>query len=83
MSVFYTASKGEYQLKRPLISIYEQLNDKRFFYVDQSTVVNIDHIIGVSGSTVTLDNEIEIPVSRKMMPALKAALLKLWGGTLR
>lgn len=80
MIVFYTASKGGYHLKRPLISIYEQLNDRRFFYADQSTIVNIDHIIGASAATVTLDNGAEIPVSRKMMSALKSELLRLWGG---
>lgn len=82
MTVFYTDSREDYQLKRSLKDVYQELNDPRFVYVDQSTIVNLDRVLRMGGNEVILEGEVKIPVSRKMMPALKAALLRLWGGHL-
>lgn len=79
MTVFHTDNGVEYQLKSPLKEIFEKLNDNRFAYVDQSTIVNLDRIVQLSESEVTLTEGMKLPVSRKMMPSLKSSLLRLWG----
>ena len=79
MTVFHTDNNEEYQMKAPLREVYEKLNDSRFSYVDQSTLVNMDRIIHLAESEVTLAGDIRLPVSRKMMPSLKTSLLRLWG----
>lgn len=78
MTVFHTVQK-EYRMKSALREILEKLNDTRFAYLDQSTVVNLDRIVHLTESEVTLSDGTKLPVSRKMMPALKSSLLRLWG----
>lgn len=79
MTVFHTDNQVEYQMKSPLREVYEKLNDSRFAYVDQSTIVNLDRIVQLSESEVTLTEGMKLPVSRKMRPSLKSSLLRLWG----
>lgn len=78
MTVFHTVHR-EYQMKSTLREVLEKLNDPRFAHVDQSTVVNLDRIVHLTESEVTLSNGLKLPVSRKMMPSLKSSLLRLWG----
>lgn len=78
MIVFHTNNELEYHMKAPLREIFKKLNDKRFAYVDQSTIVNLDRVIHLAESEVTLTGEIKLPVNRKSMPSLKSALLHLW-----
>lgn len=79
MVIFHTDNKVEYQMKAPLKEIFAKLNDNRFAYVDQSTIVNMDRIVHLAESEVTLTEGMKLPVSRKMMPFLKSSLLRLWG----
>lgn len=79
MTIFHTDRKVEYQMKAPLKEIFKKLNDSRFAYVDQSTIVNIDRIVYLAESEVTLTEGMKLPVSRKMMSSLKSSLLRLWG----
>ncbi|MCH5353675.1 MAG: response regulator transcription factor [Acutalibacter sp.] len=78
MTVFHTIQK-EYQMKSSLREVLEKLADARFAHVDQSTVVNLDRIVHLTESEVTLSDGMKLPVSRKMMPSLKSSLLRLWG----
>lgn len=79
MVVIHTDNEREYQMKAQLKDIYKKLNDIRFAYVDQSTIVNLDRVIRLAEHEITLAGERKLPVSRKMLPSLKASLLRLWG----
>lgn len=79
MVVFHTDNETEYQMKAPLKEIFEKLNDNRFAYVDQGTIINLERVVQLSESEVTLTGEMKLSVSRKMLPSLKASLLRLWG----
>lgn len=79
MTVVHTEKQGEFQIKRPLRDIFGELNDIRFAYVDQSCIVNLNYVAQLKGSETTLSNGIKLPVSRKMTPALKSSMLRLWG----
>lgn len=79
-AIIHTERQGEFSLMCPLKTIYSDLNDPRFAYVDQSCIVNIDQIVQLGKNEVILKDDTKLPVSRKMMPALKVAILHLWGG---
>lgn len=79
MVVIHTDNNREYQMKTQLKDVYKKLNDIRFAYVDQSTIINLDRVSQLAESEVTITGEIKLPVSRKMLPSLKASLLRLWG----
>lgn len=79
MVIIHSDNRVEYQMKASLRDVFNKLNDSRFAYVDQSTVVNMDRIAHLAESEVTLTEGIKLPVSRKMMSSLKYSLLRLWG----
>lgn len=80
MVMIHTDSGEVFQMKASLKEVREKLNDRRFAYVDQSTIINLDRVIRLAEREITLAGERKLPVSRKMLPSLKASLLRLWGG---
>ena len=75
----HTMRQGNIYSNETLAKLFERLNSKRFLYADQSYFVNVDHILKLGSHTVTLIGEkTPIPVSRRMWPALKSAVLKEW-----
>lgn len=78
-AVIHTARQGKLPLLCPLKTIFEELSDPRFTYVNQSCIVNIHQIIQLEKTEVTLRDGTRLPVSRKMMPTVKLAILRLWG----
>lgn len=78
-AIIHTSRQGDLPLLCPLKTIYSDLNDSRFTYVDQSCIVNIDQIVQLGKNEVVLKDDTKLPVSRKMMPSVKVAILRLWG----
>lgn len=78
-AIIHTERQGELSLMRPLKTIYGELNDPRFTYVDQSCIVNIDQILQLGKNEVILKDDTRLPVSRKKIPNVKVAILRLWG----
>ncbi|MBR3393111.1 MAG: response regulator transcription factor [Firmicutes bacterium] len=75
----HTLRQGNIYSNEPLAKLYERLNSRRFYYADQSYFVNIDHILKLGTHTVYLiGSKLPLQVSRRMWPALKAAVLKEW-----
>lgn len=68
------------QIRSPLKEVYDKLNSNRFLYIDRSCFVNLDFILKITGSSVTLKNGDVLSVSRKLLPTLKATTTRLWGG---
>jgi DNA-binding LytR/AlgR family response regulator len=60
----YTAHHS-YDLYTPLSNIYENLNDKRFSIPHRAFIINLDKIKLINKDTIILENNIEIPLSRK------------------
>ncbi len=75
-----TEKQGTLHDSRSLGGLLKSLNDPRFISVDRSTFVNLDHVLEVSDSGLILKGGEEISVSRKMMPQVKQAILRVWGG---
>lgn len=47
--------------------------------ISSPLIVNIHQIIQLEKTEVTLRDGTRLPVSRKMMPTVKLAILRLWG----
>lgn len=63
---------------RGIKELFDQLNDRRFLFIDRSCFINTDYIRHISGFDVTLLNDEQLPVSRRMMANLKSYLAKEW-----
>lgn len=81
MTEIVTERQGNRQIKRPLRDVFHEINDERFlFIVNKGCFVNSDFILQVTNSTIILKDKTILPVSRNMLPQVKSALLRLWGG---
>ncbi len=54
------------------------LGDRRFCLCGSSFVFNLQHIAGISGPTVLLDNGVQVPIPRRSAPDVKAAWGRYW-----
>lgn len=74
--------KGQepYRDNHGLMELYEKLNDSRFVYIERGCFVNLDYVLRIGDSQVWLASGEKLPVSRKMLPSLRATILRLWGG---
>ncbi len=79
MVEIHTANQGIITAARSLGELFSALNEERFFYSDRSTIVNMDYVLKLSKTGLVLKTGEELPVSRLMMPKVKAAIMKVWG----
>lgn len=68
------------QDRHGLMELYGKLDDPRFVYIERSCFVNLDYVLRIAESQVWLKGGEKLPVSRKMLPSLRATILNLWGG---
>lgn len=77
--LIHTLRQGIISSNETLSKLFQRLNSQRFLYGDQSYFVNLDHILRLGNHTLQLIGVREhLPVSRRMWPALKEAVLKEW-----
>lgn len=75
-----TERLGRPVIRKPLKEVMRELNDARFIYTNKSCIVNGNFVVSVQSNALALRGGEVLPVSRKMMPAVKSGLLRLWGG---
>lgn len=79
-SKIHTVSFSVINDNRGLKELYSLLDEKQFVYIDRGTFVNLDYVFQIKGNTVVLRNKEELPASRGMLPKVKLAINRLWGG---
>ncbi len=79
-SKIHTVSFNVINDNRGLKELYSLLDEKQFVYIDRGTFVNLDYVFQIKGNTVVLRNKEELPASRGMLPKVKMAINRLWGG---
>ena len=77
--VISTESYGDITDNRGIKQFFDELNDRRFIFIDRSCFVNIDYISQITGYTLRLKNGVTLPVSRRSMQGVKQILLEQWG----
>ena len=75
----HTSRQGIIKTGKGIKDTFEQLQDNRFVFIGRSCFVNLDHVQQLSESEVELDTGERLPVSRKMLPGVKATILRVWG----
>ncbi len=80
MTEIVTQRQGDQRTKRPLRDIFAEIDDGRFlFIIDRGCFVNTDFILQITDRSIVLKDRESLPVSRNMLPQVKAALLRSWG----
>ena len=67
---------SSYQEKSSIQNFAKQLPEELFIEAYHSLYINIDHIRKVNPDTVVLDNDKELPVSRRKRKALMTAVMR-------
>lgn len=75
----HTVRQGVLATGRGIKDTFAQLHDERFVFIGRSCFVNLDHVQQLSESEIELDTGERLPISRKMLPGVKATILRVWG----
>ena len=75
-----TTEQGTISDNRGLRELYGVINDSRFIFTERSCLVNLDFARQIEGSFLVLKSGEKVPISRPMMPSVKAAIICLFGG---
>ena len=73
------SSTGISKVRKSLQQVYQELNAPEFLFTDRGCIVNIIHIMKISGSTVILKNREQLPVSRSHLQEVKQKINRFWG----
>lgn len=71
-------SNNTYRVRKPLKTVYAELNSKEFIYVDKSCVVNLRHVLELENNCVVMRNQAEIQVSIPQYQNVKKAISNYW-----
>ncbi len=74
-----TEKQGRLYDPRSLKDMLETLGDSRFLYASRNTAVNLDQVQKLTKTGLVMKNGEEVAVSRKLLPQVKAAILRVWG----
>lgn len=77
-SVICTAA-GMSKVRKSLQHVFEELDTPEFIFIDRGCIVNIIHIMKVSGSMAFLKNGEALPISRSHLQDVKQKINHFWG----
>ena len=77
--IISTESYADITDNRGIKEFFDELNDRRFIFIDRSCFVNIYYISQISGHSLKLKNGVSLPISRRSMQEVKQILLEQWG----
>lgn len=69
--VRYHTIHGEYTERISLKALLQEMQSREFILVERGYMINMKHISGVSGSTISLTNGYQVVVSRARMSMVK------------
>lgn len=79
--VRYITRNGEYTERISLSQAMEELNSREFLQIERGYIININHITGVQGTYVYMDNGERVVISRAKLKKVKEAI-NLYRGSL-
>lgn len=74
---FYTAG-GEEKERCSLSSAFNRLQSEDFLYIDKGIIVNIKHVLQISGGKIIMRDKKEFPVSAGQFQKVKKAVSVYW-----
>lgn len=73
------SARGESKVRESLRQVYDKLDSPEFIYIDRGYIVNIIHIMKLSGDIAHLKNGEKLPVSRSHLREVKQQINRFWG----
>lgn len=67
-----------FRVRKTLQQVYEELDDKEFFFIDRGCIVNLSRIMSIKEDFCILKDGTRLGVSQSRMPGLKERLLEFW-----
>ncbi len=67
-----------FRVRKTLQQVYEELDDKEFFFIDRGCIVNLSQIMSIKEDFCILKDGTRLGVSQSRMPGLKERLLEFW-----
>ncbi len=74
----YLTDGSELSVRGTLSGFLREQDDLCFFQIDRSTCINLSHVSGFCGNTLTLDNGQEWKVGERRMAEARSRLLRIW-----
>ena len=78
-AVFYMENQREYKERISIKELYNKLPQDDFVIVNSGTIVNMDHIVSVENTLITLDNEIKVLISTKKANEVRRKVMDYYG----
>lgn len=79
---YFCTSRGSSRVRKPLATVFEELNAPEFVYADKGHVVNLQHVMRLEDRTVDMRNGESVPVSAPQLKRLKQSISDYWRGKL-
>lgn len=70
---------GTARVRKSLQQVFAELDAPEFLYIDRGCIVNIIHIMKISGGMAVLKNGERLPVSRSRLQDVKQQINRFWG----
>ncbi|SDG47013.1 LytR/AlgR family response regulator transcription factor [Marvinbryantia formatexigens] len=70
---------GISKVRKSLQQVFEELNAPEFIFIDRGCIVNIIHVMKISGGMAVLKNGEQLPVSRSHLQDVKRQINQFWG----
>lgn len=76
--VCYVTREGEYRERISMEKLFKEINDNHFMIVERGYMVNLEHISGIVGNVLHLEQNNQISISRVRIPEVKQRILQYW-----
>ena len=73
------SSTGTAKVRKSLQQVFDELNTPEFIFIDRGCIVNIIHIMKISGGMAVLKNGEQLPISRSHLQEVKQKINEFWG----
>lgn len=68
----------EIQVRKPLQTVFQELNSKEFIWVERGYIINLEHIMGMNGRDIRLRNGTVIRAGKARARTIKEAIHDYW-----
>ncbi|ERI70574.1 response regulator receiver domain protein [Clostridium sp. KLE 1755] len=68
----------EIQVRKPLQTVFQELNSEEFIWVERGYIINLEHIMGMNGRDIRLRNGTVIRAGKARARTIKEAIHDYW-----
>lgn len=70
--------EDEIQVRKPLQTVFQELNSEEFIWVERGYIINLEHIMGMNGRDIRLRNGAVIRAGKARTRSIKEAIHTYW-----